>query len=1258
MVLQNMTLTLTVSALAAVSLPVMLVLVLLLCVPCLKKKRGFSNFNNSTTSLDTEQGQINNSFTLTVDDANGDFNHSPSVTIEPLPDITSKLKPFSAPLRPRITSLGKARQDTSLKLTVHHPFPRNQIVYLKELGTGWFGKVIESDAEKILIGIPRSKVVVKMLKDDASREEKHLFFEEVAPFRLLEHKNIMHILGQCTETAPLLMILEAAAYGNLKQYLCSHRHCEALLIQKNRLMQFAVDAACGLSCLHRHDYLHRDLAARNCLVMGDYTLKIGDYGIAENLFKEDYFHSGAHLLPIRWMAPETLKQENGSWTLNGFSKQSDIWSLGIVLWEIVTMGEQPYGVLTDEEVLQKVVVERDIHLQEPQRLMPHKNRLYELMQCCWMDHSKRIQVDEIHGLLQAITNMNSMEAASGDAISAFDQKWAQLLPNQHHWSADSIDSQLASASRGDVSLVSDLSQPNSVEDLTAPDLNPDNSFHTRAIIHSSAGDGFLMDEQKGQEPSVRQTGTPAINSGISPVVISPVAADCTSATFHTNSSALLTNHTSASSKGSSFVFDSDQTETFSAGLDSPVNGQLPSGSENRNSGFDVLECAADLDLADGKSVSDSVCTFQSSLTGDVSMDKDSSSCEFVVINDSKDSAALTLADSAELNGSSSAKPGEKTMPSNPSQSTVSELQRDETPAVDGTSRAEDTNPFTSFGPELSSLNSLTVQAPPVDPNQEQSFPSFGTEMSTLSSLTVPSLELQSTPDPCNGNLPGSEKSAPVCTRVDENSPSLQALNDFHFDTLGSLLEGDRQTSTAGRQELPVQNKDSTPDLLEALSAADFPPEKNSEGGQRTECDTICTTVSETQKTVQESVPAGLENGGSVSEDSDSCASDSNDVTLSKGEHYIPHLPTDTPVISDRSAPNGFSEKTPDTQNGSMTHSDSDGMLHVVSDSTEVPSTASSDFECLGATGGSSTDVESSSTDTESSTNSDSGKDYICEEAWEDHAHSPPPSSPTSSVDSEEYALQIASEIYLSRGLKMGRPFESTFLEPIPEDPIPSISEESAVHAPSESSSVDVKFDEVFEWDDFMGEPLVGKERSSPPEAGSPSESFDMSDWMLDMESDSMPSTNSSLASQHSDTFRKERVSSDSRNTVTTDSTHTRPSALDVAATSMSQGWSQNHKSYITDLLSNRTKVTTTNSASSRTSSRSNFYSLYEEDFDLESDSQSEGGNSPPVPSVLSDVQYVSRAAGNSPPPYITEPRPAFLESARLRQQHVAHQNSG
>ncbi|KAL8587835.1 hypothetical protein ACOMHN_021053 [Nucella lapillus] len=1222
MVLLDMYLTLSVSVVASLSLTLGLVLVLVLCIPCFRKKRGFTNFNNSTTSLESDQGEVNDPFTLTIDDPNGNLSRSTAVTIEPLPDITSKLNSFSAPLRPRISSLGKARQDASLKLTaVHHPFPRNQIVYLKELGTGWFGKVIESDAEKITVGVPRSKVVVKVLKDDASREEKNLFFEEVAPFRLLEHSNIVRLLGQCTDSAPSLMIMEAAAYGNLKQYLCSHRQSEALLIQKKRLMQFAVDASCGLACLHRHDYLHRDLAARNCLVMSDYTLKIGDYGIADHLYKEDYFLSGGNLLPIRWMAPETLKLENGSWTSNSYTKDSDIWSLGVVLWEIATLGDQPYSCLSDDQVLHKVVVHRQVRLQEPHLNMPCRDRLYEVMQSCWRETPCRMPVDEVHGLLQPITS------ASGDAMATFDHKWSQLSPNQHHWSADSIDSQLASASRGDVSFLSELSEPDSLDDLMASELmHQDHSLHTTAIVHTSA--------DRECESSFGQTDI--IDNDASLGFVPTADVDSITDTFHIDSSTLPTNCGRVLLKDSSLVLESDQTDLYPSRLDYPVNGHLPSGSENSSSGFDVLESSADFDLADGKSVSDSVGTCQSSVTGDVSVDKDSSSsCEFVMISDSKDvTTHASSTDSPVFGETPSIPPSEKATPTESSPSSVSQSHSIKTSAVIETSELSDADRFTSFGTELSSLSSLVVQGPSLSSDREQAFPSFGTELSSLSSLTVPMPEFTSyTCD--EGSLTGE-------TSVSDDSSSLQALNQFQFATLTSVSSTDNQVSETDKQELPSQSEDIAPDQAGGSSS------ENVDKGRRAECGIVC-TVEE-----QKFPPAGLENGESECEHG--VASDSVDdvqTDSSTGREHIPPSPTDTspsdikasnglslkmsseaidPFLSDINASNGFSLKvsSEDNRDGdSLTESD-DGMLEqLVSASSRLLSAVSKDSDSLGAAGGSSIEGESGM-DSDSSSNSDSGRDYICEGSWEEQGHDAPPpsSSPTSSVDSEEYALQIASEIYLSKGLKMGRPFESTFLEPIPEDPLPSISEESVAPVPSECSSVDVKFDEVFEWDDFMGEPLVGKERTSP-EAGSPRESFDMSDWMLDMESDSLPSATSSLTCQPSaDTPHKETNPPDLNTAVTSDSPFSQ-SSTPSDSDSSSHSRTRNHRSYISDLLSNRTKGVSSLTSHSLGGS-SKFYSLYEEEFDLESDSQSEGGGSPPAASFLSGSPDVSTRAEDTP----------------------------
>ncbi|XP_076454308.1 uncharacterized protein LOC143289216 isoform X2 [Babylonia areolata] len=459
---------LSVAALAAIALPVVLVLALMVCLSCFKRKAagGFSNFSNSSETNNADSGHVNNSYTVDVEDTNVDDANTASVSIEPLPDITAKLKRPQCPLRPRISGAEKTPSDTSLKLIVaHQPFPRSQLVYLKELGSGWFGKVIESEAEKIATGMARSKVVVKMLKDDASKEEQQFFFEEVAPFRELEHPNIMRVLGQCTEINPMLMIMEYAAFGTLKQYLRNHRHEQATLIHKNRLIQFAMDASKGLACLHEHDYLHRDLAARNCLVMGDHTLKIGDYGIAEDLFKEDYMSSGNDLLPIRWMAPETLRQENGKWVSADCSKASDIWSLGVLLWEITSLGERPYSMLTDEAVLQGVIMDKDIRLPEPDIGIPNKDRLYEVMRFCWMDPSERLEVDKVYKLLEQIASKTPENGTAGEDLT-FEAKWDHLIPNQRHESIDSTADQQESDSSDDSNLLDSLSDPNSLEDLS------------------------------------------------------------------------------------------------------------------------------------------------------------------------------------------------------------------------------------------------------------------------------------------------------------------------------------------------------------------------------------------------------------------------------------------------------------------------------------------------------------------------------------------------------------------------------------------------------------------------------------------------------------------------------------------------------------------------------------------------------------------------------------------------------------------------
>ncbi|NXI48635.1 IGF1R factor, partial [Rynchops niger] len=111
------------------------------------------------------------------------------------------------------------------------------------------------------------------------------------------------------------------------------------------MIQMAGEIADGMAYLNANKFVHRDLAARNCMVSEDFTVKIGDFGMTRDIYETDYYRKGGKgLLPVRWMSPEALKD-------GIFNTQSDVWSFGVVLWEIATLAEQPYQGMSNEQVL-------------------------------------------------------------------------------------------------------------------------------------------------------------------------------------------------------------------------------------------------------------------------------------------------------------------------------------------------------------------------------------------------------------------------------------------------------------------------------------------------------------------------------------------------------------------------------------------------------------------------------------------------------------------------------------------------------------------------------------------------------------------------------------------------------------------------------------------------------------------------------------------------------------------------------------------
>ncbi|KAI3374266.1 hypothetical protein L3Q82_006113 [Scortum barcoo] len=224
--------------------------------------------------------------------------------------------------------------------------PREKINILRELGQGSFGMVYEGIAKDIIKGEAESaRVAVKTVNESASLRERIEFLNEASVMKAFS----CHHVNNPGRPPPTL----------------------------KEMIQMAAEIADGMAYLNAKKFVHRDLAARNCMVAHDLTVKIGDFGMTRDIYETDYYRKGGKgLLPVRWMAPESLKD-------GVFTAHSDGWSFGVVLWEISTLAEQPYQGLSNEQVL-KFVMDGG-YLDRPDNCA---DRLHNLMQMCWQYNPK------------------------------------------------------------------------------------------------------------------------------------------------------------------------------------------------------------------------------------------------------------------------------------------------------------------------------------------------------------------------------------------------------------------------------------------------------------------------------------------------------------------------------------------------------------------------------------------------------------------------------------------------------------------------------------------------------------------------------------------------------------------------------------------------------------------------------------------------------------------------------------------------------
>nr|CAD7457492.1 unnamed protein product [Timema tahoe] len=274
-------------------------------------------------------------------------------------------------------------------------FPLASVRYLQELGEGAFGKVYKG---QVTMTEGPLMVAVKALKENATPKTQADFRREVELMTDLRHPNIVCLLGVVMKGEPLCMLFEYMTQGDLHEFLMTHSPRSACddpsiqVLEQPEFLHIALQIAAGMEYLSGHHYVHRDLAARNCLVGDNLTVKISDFGLSRDIYSSDYYRvQSKSLLPVRWMPPESI-------LYGKFTTESDVWSYGVVLWEIYSYGLQPYYGYSNQEVIDMI---------RGRQLLPCPedcpSPVYSLMIECWAQvPNRRPHFPEISLRLRAL----------------------------------------------------------------------------------------------------------------------------------------------------------------------------------------------------------------------------------------------------------------------------------------------------------------------------------------------------------------------------------------------------------------------------------------------------------------------------------------------------------------------------------------------------------------------------------------------------------------------------------------------------------------------------------------------------------------------------------------------------------------------------------------------------------------------------------------------------------------------------------------
>uniref|UniRef100_A0A671NZK5 receptor protein-tyrosine kinase n=1 Tax=Sinocyclocheilus anshuiensis TaxID=1608454 RepID=A0A671NZK5_9TELE len=288
-----------------------------------------------------------------------------------------------------------------------HP---SHITKQKVIGAGEFGEVYRGSLK--IPGRCEVTVAIKTLKPGYTEKQRQDFLSEASIMGQFSHKNIIRLEGVVTKFKDAMIITEYMENGALDQYLRDHDGD----LSSYQLVGMLNGIAAGMKYLSDMNYVHRDLAARNVLVNGNLECKVSDFGLSRVLedYPEGTYTTTGGKIPIRWTAPEAIAYRK-------FTSASDVWSFGIVMWEVMSFGERPYWDMSNHEVMKSI--NEGFRLPAP---MGCPSAVNQLMLQCWMqDRSKRPRFVDIVNLLEKL--LRNPESLS--AIASIDPRVSIRLPS-------------------------------------------------------------------------------------------------------------------------------------------------------------------------------------------------------------------------------------------------------------------------------------------------------------------------------------------------------------------------------------------------------------------------------------------------------------------------------------------------------------------------------------------------------------------------------------------------------------------------------------------------------------------------------------------------------------------------------------------------------------------------------------------------------------------------------------------------------------